>query len=131
MTFESQFEYWTSMMKPPSNSFFTSSRIAMSFSTEWFLHFCRLGLRLRLRPNLSTITPTRIPGMSARVNTKNAINSSRSVLVNEPLICTHLSGSSRFKGIGSIASPDCAYYKVASSRWSSFSAAFVLPLEVI
>ncbi|GMH21578.1 hypothetical protein Nepgr_023420 [Nepenthes gracilis] len=63
--------------------------------------------------------------MSAGVHAKmsafhrrNAITSSRSVLVSEPPIYMHFFGSFGFSGIRSVVSPDCACYKTNAGSLS-------------
>ncbi|GMH17416.1 hypothetical protein Nepgr_019257 [Nepenthes gracilis] len=137
-TLEGQSGYWTYLINPASNNFFTSSRMAINFSIEWFLRFCLTGFLFRSRPNLWIITRSEIPSMLAGVHAKilafrrrNVISSSRSTPVSDPPTRMHLSRSSRFSGIRLVVSPDCAYCKVVLSRWSSSPTTLVLLLGAI
>ncbi|GMH28751.1 hypothetical protein Nepgr_030594 [Nepenthes gracilis] len=103
--------------------------MAISFSIEWFIHFCLMGLRSRSRLNLWTIFPVEIPSISAGVHTKTStlclkklINWSCRDPASELPIYTHLSRLFGFKGMQSITSPDCACCNVVSSQWSRLSA---------
>ncbi|GMH22776.1 hypothetical protein Nepgr_024619 [Nepenthes gracilis] len=62
---------------------------------------------------------------------KNMISSLRNVPLCDPPTCMHLSQSSGFSVIRSVASSNRACCKVISSRWSSSPVDLVLPLGAI